>query len=571
LIRAAVIVLAMMLGACESDYAPAPATSVVEPHRDELHELEYDFATRSHSGGSPGVPALSSTSAGRLLLVALDEPPLFVGKLVVDHMHLRAAGEIASQLEPDEWSFLARRTGGTVDVLWVESDMPREAQSLARVLIAELATPNATPNTESENLEEQTPTGVLSTRYYSLHGGMSMLGLRARSSNPGVPERVLNAALLRADEHGAVMVGAAQVVRVALDPKDVLMSIGAVFLWRRATTALPDAEILRLRETIAALSRSSPIPLVEQPLSREEKDAMRRDAESWASVRARLLAAGADMNPTLSSRAAAYLAVDDALVTELRELALEPDTTKAATATMLLALGECGTPACQDALSTTIEQAPHVRAEALAALVRVEAPLSDTVDRLLALSQQGDPLVPATLGVLFSRFAEREPVAAADRIAQVIRGVVGCPTELEALFGLLGNAGSLASKSVLLACLHEDVNQERRAAAVGAMRRIPGADVTSILVQLVVDERNPVRLAALHALVFRELRDAELMPLAVEDVSHWETIESSELLDLVERLAEPGEAADQLLTQLTRSSHPEVAARARLLREQWDE
>lgn len=153
--------------------------------------------------------------------------------------------------------------------------------------------------------------------------GAAQLDAQHRERESGVPERVLNAALLRADEHGAVLVGAAQIVHVALDPKDVLMSIGAVVLWRRATTTLPDAEVLRLRETIAALSRSSPIPLIEQPLSRE--DAMRRDAESWASVRARLLAAGADANPTLSSRAAAYLAVDDALVTELRVLALEPD------------------------------------------------------------------------------------------------------------------------------------------------------------------------------------------------------------------------------------------------------
>lgn len=112
-----------------------------------------------------------------------------------------------------------------------------------------------------------------------------------------------------------------------------------------------------------------------------------------------------------------------------------------------MALGECGTPACQDALSTTIEQSAHVRAEVLAALVRVEAPLPDTVDRLLALNQQGDPLVRATLGVLVSRLAEREPEAAADRIAQLIRGVVGCPAELEALFGLLSSRACCSTSS----------------------------------------------------------------------------------------------------------------------------
>jgi hypothetical protein len=557
--RAILLALVVGLGACGSEPA---RVSVVKQHEPGLRSLEYHFVTHGRGGSSSHALALASVAHGRLTVVPLDEPPVIVGSIAVDRLQLRSAGQIVASLQPGEWPFLARRTSnGTIDALWLAADMPSEAQSLTRFLAAELSTPAS----DIEVREEETPVGSLQARYYAIEGMARSVGLRVRHASADVPTRAIAVALFTADEQGIVMIGAGQFIRTSLDQQNELASTSLVFVRRRSTTVLPDSEAPQLRARIEALSVSPPIPLIELPRSEREKDAMRRDAETWESVRARLLLAS-KAEPTLVSRAAAHLGADDNLVDDLRRLAVEPGTPPAAIAAIYLVLGECGTPACQDALLDALLLDDGVRPEVLAGLTRVSAPLAETVDRLLALDQPDLEVARSTIGVVLSRFAEVDPAAAADRVERVVGGLAGCPVELEELFAMLGNAGLPASKPVLLACLDVGVVEDRRTAAAGAMRRIPGADVTGTLVRLVVeDPSTKVRLAGLRALVFRDLHDHELAPLASVGVNRWGVTELGVLLDVLERVAEPGAVVAGLLAEIEGAEDEELAARARIL------
>jgi hypothetical protein len=557
--RAILLALVVGLGACGSEPAPV---SLADQHEPRLRSLEYHFVTHGRGGSTSHALALASVGHGQLTLVPLDEPPVTVGSIAVDRLQLRSAGKIVASLEPGEWPFLVRRTSdGTVDAIWLTADMPTETQSLARFLVAELSTPAS----DIEVREEQTPVGLLQARYFAIEGMARSVGLRIRHASADVPTRAFAAALFAADEQGMVMIGAGEFTRTSLDQQNELASTSLVFIRRQSTTVLPDSEATQLRARIEVLSVSPPIPLIELPRSEQEKDAMRRDAESWESVRARLLVVS-KAEPTLVSRAAAHLAADDTLVDDLRRLALEPDTPPTAMAAMYLALGACGTAACQDALLAALERDEEGRPEVLAGLTRVSVPSAKTVDRLLALDQPDLELARSTIGVVLSRFAEVDPAAAADRIERVVGGLVGCPVELEELFVMLGNAGLPASKPALLACLDAGVVEDRRAAAVGAMRRIPGADMTGTLVRLVIeDSSTKVRLAGLRALLFRDLHDHDLAPLAGVGVSRWGVSELGVLLDVLERVAEPEAVVVGLLTEIGRAQDEELAARARIL------
>jgi hypothetical protein len=90
----------------------------------------------------------------------------------------------------------------------------------------------------------------------------------------------------------------------------------------------------------------------------------------------------------------------------------------------LLALGECGTKACQDALLDALLLDDSVRPEVLAGLTRVSAPLAETVDRLLALDQPDLVVAYSTIGGCCRGF-EVDVAGAADRIERLVVGPAG--------------------------------------------------------------------------------------------------------------------------------------------------
>jgi hypothetical protein len=547
----------MLTAACGSE--PPPPVSVEPPPA--LWSLDYRFVVRSVGvAKSSQALALDSVARGRLTLVSLDDPPLFVGSLIVDHMQLRSGEQTLARLAAGEWSFLARRTlDGTVDAVWLAADMPGEAQSLTRFLIAQLQTP--TPGIVAT--QEQAPVGAVQARYYHFDFPAFRVSVRARRSPQQASDIVRGATLFIADELGPVVVGSGQITRVNVNAGDDVVSVTLLSALRGSATAIPDSASPQLRAQIEALSAVAPVPLQDQPLTKQDRDAMRRDAESWESVRARLVSAGEDADPTLVARAAAHLAADGSLVNELQALTVDPSTPRAATAAMYTALGDCGTKPCQDALMVALEGRDPVSAEILVALTRVVEPSAETVDRALELGGPADEVTRAAIGIVLSRFAEVDPAGAAARVERLFGRTDGCSARLEGWFGLLGNAGLAEAKPTLLACLDPGVPADRRASAAGALRRIPGADVTHALIRMAVDDPSPtVQLACLRALIFRDVRDRDFAPIIAAGTSDWPAPALNLLLDVIEHVAVVRGAVGALLDELSRSEHEEVAERA---------
>jgi hypothetical protein len=170
-------------------------------------------------------------------------------------------------------------------------------------------------------------------------------------------------------------------------------------------------------------------------------------------------------------------------------------------------------------------------------------------------------------GVVLSRFATTNPDDAAAKIEQLIGETSGCSPELDAWFGMLGNAGLPATKPMLLSCVAPQIPATRRAAGAGALRRIPGEDVTRTLIRLAIDDGDEqVRVACLRGLVSRNVEDAELAPFVSAQTDEWSPASLNLLLDVIDNVVAFGlgsGSASTLLERLSRSTHSELAGRAR--------
>jgi hypothetical protein len=542
-----------------------PSVGDAGSHAPPLTALEYEFVLSSvGTADSAQALELASWASGRVTLTLLDDPPLLVGSLVVDQMELRSHDQMLVTATPGDWPFLARRgNNGSVDALWLDNEIPGEATSLLRFLIGELQT--AAPGAVVR--QEQTPAGVLEAGYVQSGLPWLQLGLRVRRSPTSSVAQVRAGAVFASDYAGVRRLVSVQRTHASFGAEDDIASSSMLLARRVAVTDLADVDMTRLREQIERLSASPPVSLAEQPLSKAQKDAMRRETESWDSVMTRLLSAGDPADPSLLGRAAAYLIEDEALVRELLEFVRDPSTPRMGVNAMLEALGECGTLACQDGLLAALEFDEALRAASLAALTRVVEPTAKTVDRLLEICEGGDEVAHASVGIVLARFAEHDAEGAAARVREIVDGFDGCPAALERWFGLLGNAGSSAAQGTLLECFSDPVPAQRRAAAAAALRRMPGEEVTRALVELVAEEPGAVRLAGLRALFSRELSDEELALLASAGVRDWGAPELNSLLDVIERVADPSSVARELAGEIGRSPHEEVARRAQLLRD----
>lgn len=547
------------LAACN----PEPASQPVHERAPTLWALEYRFFLSSSGTAGAAQPPLESTARGRLTLVPLDEPALFVGSLAIDLMQLCSGTQPLATLEPGEWHFLARRTSdGLVDAVWLDDGMPSEAASLSRFLLAQLQMPTIAV------AQEQTPAGTLQAHYYDIEQPWLRVGLRARSALERAPQPVYGVAAFVSDDLGVVGIVSGEGTRTEIGVHEKVESVSYLVARRTSTTTLSDVAVGELREQIERLSAAPPLTLQEQGLSADEKDAMRRDAESWDSVKVRLLSAGETADAILLARAAAHLIADESLAGELLSLASHSMTSSTAVSAMFLALGDCGTRQCQAALMAALDLDDRLRSASLAAWTRVEEPAVDAVDRLLEIAATSDEVMRASVGIVVSRFSVSDPDAASVRIQRLLAALDGCSASLDGWFGLLGNAGLAIAEPILVDCIDNDMPEARRAAAVGALRRIPGDHITQSLIRLVAeDSSRAVQLAGLRALRSRGLRDADLAPFVGVHVGEWQTPELNSLLDVLESVLAPGRVTRELLVEISRCSQEEAAKRARVLLE----
>jgi hypothetical protein len=552
-------VAALALG-CGPGLAPDPAP---EHPSARIRSLDYRFAVAGFGfSESALVGSFESVAFGRLELVPLDDPPLIVGALVVERMELYAADQRLSSLAPGEWSFMARRTAeGAVDGLWLTAEVPSEVEALTRALVGELQ--RANPGIRSTM--EETPVGRLESRYGGIDGGFGHAVFRARAGRTGIHE-VAGATVFFGDMFGAITVTSALVSRTPVVDGEALVAANFVFALRHASRPL--MELSDIRRRIEVLSAGDPVSLLEPAQTRERDDARRRAAETWEDLAERLRVAKDTVDPISIARAAAYLSEDDALVDELASMLSEA--TPTGVVAMVASLGECGTDLCQALLIDQLAALDPARAAGLAALARVREPSASTVDHLLELCHEGDETTRSSAGIVLSRFADSDPKGAEARLALVIGGFPNCPAQLDAWLGLLGNAGLAASKPTLLACVDSSVTASRRAGAARALRRVPGVDVTEVLVGLAIDDPDErVQLASLRALAQRNVADFELAPLvATPNFDEWGPARLEALLDVLENVEPPEGSVMTLLDGLAHSEHTEVAERSRRIASQ---
>ena len=231
---------------------------------------------------------------------------------------------------------------------------------------------------------------------------------------------------------------------------------------------------------------------------------------------------------------------------------------------VLAAFGECGTPRCQAALVERLDEAQH---ETLAVLARVDEPTSDTLDAVLALTSAGDAKTRELVGMLLNKHAQHDPDDALARARSLTAPSKSCSGDIDAWLGLLGNAGLAGSEAWLLDCLGNEQYSQRRAAVIGALRRIPGSAVTSALVDHVGDADEAVRDASLCALVRREASEEQLSPVAGLDIATWSASSLHLLVDLLEAARPSSSPLRELVVHLAGAVEPDVAERAQELLE----
>ncbi|MFV8755071.1 hypothetical protein ACNOYE_31360 [Nannocystaceae bacterium ST9] len=533
---------ASILLACE----PQAATATELP----LPSNELRFVAHGLSG-----IGFHSTARGRISLLALDEPPVVIGMLELERMQLVSEGRVVVEAETGTWPFVAHPSErGTIASVRLAPSMPGEAAQLLRFAMSELR-----PATLDGLGRDEVQIGLVDVWQASV----ALLGVRVvlclRSSSASGPARSDGVTLSLHDPYGPWLLASIATTRVEL-PSTPLRTFNVLIARRDRVAAIApdDPELVANLEQLSAVQSVS---LADAMPSPERLDELRREAESWPDLVARIRS-GEIESGTVVTRIAAHLRADDEHVDELVALLEELEPGETTVGRVLAALGECGTPPCQAALVERLDAAQH---ETLAVLARVDEPTSDTLDAVLARASAGDAQTRELVGMLLNRHAQHDPDDALARARSLISPSESCSMDIDAWLGLLGNAGLAGSEAWLLDCLGSEQYSQRRAPVIGALRRIPGSAVTSALVDHVRDADEAVRDASLRALVRREASEEQLSPLAELDIATWPASSLHLLVDLLEAARPSSSPLRELVGRLAGVVEPDVAERAQEL------
>lgn len=496
-----------------------------------------------------------SSAAGHLSLLELDDPPVVIGELALERMQLFDADRLLVAAETGRWPFLAHAgERGTIASVRLVPSMPSEAAQLLRLALSELQ-----PATHDGLGQDEVQVGLVDTWQASL----SLFGVRAvlclRRSTSASPADSTSATLSLHDPYGPWWLVAISLTRV--DLPDAPLHTANLLLVRREQVAALAPNDAQLGATIEDLSTIEAVSLADAMPSNERLDALRREAESWPDLVARIRSDDVE-DATAVTRIAAHLRDEDRHVDELVALLVELPSESATCGRVLAALGECGTARCQAELVARLDAAEH---DMLAVLVRVDAPTSDTLDAVLARAASGDVRTRELAGMLLHRHAQHDADDALARARALISPRATCSPDIDAWLGLLGNAGLVGSDAWLLDCLAPTQPVQRRAAALAALRRIPGEAVTHVLLEHVGDADEALRDASLRALARRDVSEADLELLAGLELATWRASSLQLLLDLLAAARPSSAALRGLVQRVAASADPDAAARAREL------
>jgi hypothetical protein len=495
-----------------------------------------------------------SSVAGGISLLELDDPPVVIGELALERMQLFDADRLLVAAETGRWPFLAHAgERGTIASVRVVPSMPGEAAQLLRLALSELR-----PATHDGLGQDEVQVGLVDTWQAST----SLFGVRAvlclRRSTSASPADSTSATLSLHDTYGPWWLVAISLTRVDL-PDAPLHTANVLFVRREQVAALAPNDA-QLGATIEDLSTIESVSLADAMPSTERLDELRREAESWPDLVARIRNDDVE-HGSVVTRIAAHLRADDKHVDELVALLDELPSESDTRGRMLAALGECGTVRCQAVLVERLDAAEH---DMLGVLARVDAPTSDTLDAVLARAASGDVRTRELAGMLLHHHAQHDAEDALARARALISPPTSC-AELDAWLGLLGNAGLVGSDAWLLDCLAPTQPVQRRAAALAALRRIPGEAVTRVLLEHVGDTDEALRDASLRALARRGVSEADLESLAGLELATWRASSLQLLLDLLAAARPSSAALRGLVQRVAASADPDAAARAREL------
>ena len=169
-------------------------------------------------------------------------------------------------------------------------------------------------------------------------------------------------------------------------------------------------------------------------------------------------------------------------------------------------LGSAGTPRAQNVLNAVLGNTPafpalasagfgpRVREQALFSIVRVETPTLATVHTLEALIGRGSPerdTAITVLGAVAGRL-QKQNEADAERIARQLEAelaTAATPADIQLYLNAIGNAGLPSSLRVITPYVEAGAQAPEaiQAAALSALRKIPGDEVDTLLRRAVSD------------------------------------------------------------------------------------
>lgn len=498
----------------------APLPTALDLRPGDVREASFAFEARLALGE---VEALATTLAGRLIVTchAAGAHEVLLGQRW-EATDLALVGQ--DDVAPDD---LARDLGvevllrvdrrGRLRSLALPRDASPRARNLVRALVA--ASGLVLPGAPAARWEAPgfDPTGPCvdvyarvegadvrrARRFTGVHGHADLRatvagGARLTVAPDGLPARVVSdevVSLAGADlRAGVTLRTTTRLERLAARTHDAartLASVEAGLSWTLGL--LPEAED-------AAAGAVTAAPAGEP-----------RDLEPLVALLAQALPDAGDLDvspeaPRLFLELAARLRRDPGAVDRAVDLVRGAALPRGARATLIDALGEAATPAAQRAL-VALARDPLVGGELtpnlFLALAEPTSPLPEVVATLEAVARSDDPLraewATQGLGVLAAR---ADDPGLADRLAAGLEQALGRDASVvddRVVLEALGNAGRERSTEALLAWARVD-DQDLRATAVGALRRLEGPAVDAALHAALDDASHLVRREALSAL-----------------------------------------------------------------------
>jgi Lipoprotein amino terminal region len=493
------------------------------------YDLRYDTSVATVT--APDAPFLAWTIDGRLELVPVRRSPHLSihARLVGGRVRVSGAGAGVSDNGDGTWrerlgdafGFDLDERGALVSVR-EPAGTPQVLANARRALVASLQIVDDDGRRRHWTAEEEDATGRYEASYARRGAGLTKTKVRYVETRAAHLTYSIAAseAELTLDGTGAIA-GLELSERLRAEGEAPMPSfLSKTTLHLRATDGADgpaDVELLsRALEALPAATASAPIATGSDP-SLDEARAEGRSFDEVMAVVAQSTLRGPDASNADQTRAGrAYVALTALLRLHPENIgklvdAIGSDLPFAAAA--VAALRDAGTPETQAALQELLKDprlVREIRFEAARALSRVDRPTESTVQTLESLRTDDELGTQARYGLGSTAFRLRnQQPELADRVISDLTqelAATDSASRRTTLLTALGNAGASEAMAEIQPFLG-DASAEVRAAAVQALRRIPGATADELLAAATHDASSTVRTSTVDAISERAPSD----------------------------------------------------------------